>query len=55
MCSFADFNRPKLDICTNIQKKHWIGKKIFLLVMELLNKAHYISHMDFRDLPLIWK
>ena len=25
MCSFADFNRPKLDICTNLLKKalHW--------------------------------
>ena len=25
MCSFADFNRPILDICTNLLKKalHW--------------------------------
>ena len=25
MCPFPDFNRPKLDICTNLQKKalHW--------------------------------
>ena len=25
MCPFADFNRPKLDLCINLQKKalHW--------------------------------
>ena len=51
MCPFPDFNRPKLDICTNLQKKHCIGEQIFLLVMELLNNAHHIRQMDFRDLP----
>ena len=28
MCSFAEFNRPKLDICTNLQKKYCIGEQI---------------------------
>ena len=55
MCSFAEFNRPKLDICTNLQKKHRIGKKIFLLLMDLLNNAHHILQMEFRDMPEIWK
>ena len=55
MCSFAEFNRPKLDICTNLQKKYCIGEPIFLLVMELLNYAYHIREMDFRDLPQIWK
>ena len=55
MCSFVEFNRPKLEICTNLQKKHCIGEQIFLLVMELLNNAHHIRQMDFRDLNLIWK
>ena len=55
MCSFAEFNRPKLDICPNLQKKYCIGEQIFLLVMELLNNAHHIRKMDFRDLPQIWK
>ena len=32
MCSFAEFNRSKLEICTNLQKKHCIGEQIFLLV-----------------------
>ena len=31
MCPFAHFNRPKLDLCTNLQKKHCIGKEIFLV------------------------
>ena len=30
MCSFAELNRSKLDICTNLQKKHCIGEQIFL-------------------------
>ena len=51
MCSFAEFNRPILDICTNIQKNHWIGKQIIWVVMELLNKAHYIRKKDFSHLP----
>ena len=55
MCPFPDFNRPKLDICINLQKKHCIGEQIFLLVMELLNNAHHIRQMEFRDLPMIWK
>ena len=54
-CPFPNFNRPKLDICTNLQKKHCIGEQILLLVMELLNNAHHIRQMDFRDLPVIWK
>ena len=53
MCPIPDFNR--LNICTNLQKKHCIGEQIFLLVMELLNYAHHIRKMDFRDLPQIWK
>ena len=55
MCSFAEFNRPKLDICTNLQKKRCIGEQIFLLVLELLDNAHHIRNVDFRDLPQIWK
>ena len=39
---FADFNRTKLDLCTNSQKKHCIGEQIFLVVMELLYNAHHI-------------
>ena len=27
MFPFADFNRPKLDVCTNLQKKHCIGER----------------------------
>ena len=30
MCSFAEFNRSKLDICTNLQKKNCIGEQIFI-------------------------
>ena len=52
---FADFNRPKLDVCTNLQKKHCIGEQIFLVVMELLHNAHHIRKMDLGDLPQIWK
>ena len=55
MCPFADFNRPKLDIRTNLQKKHCIGEQIFLVVMELLHNAHHIRVMEFGDLPQIWK
>ena len=54
-CPFADFNRPKLDLCTNSQQKHCIGEQIFLVVMELRNNAHHIREMDFGDLPPIWK
>ena len=39
MCPFADFNRPKLDICTNLQQKHCIVEQIFVMVMELLSNA----------------
>ena len=46
MCPFADFNRPKLDVCTNLQKKHCIGEQIFLVLMELLHNAHHIRVMD---------
>ena len=55
MRPFVDFNRPKLDLCTNLQQKHCIGEQIFLVVMELLNNAHHIREMDFGDLPQIWK
>ena len=55
MCSFADFNRPKLEICINLQKKRWIGKQFIWVVMELLNKAHHIREMDFSQLSQIWK
>ena len=55
MCSFAAFNRPKLDICTNLQKKHCSGEQNISVVMELLNNAHHIREMDFSHLPQIWK
>ena len=55
MRSFAEFNRPKLDICTNLQKKHCIGEQIFLVGMELLNNVHHIPQMDFSHLPQILK
>ena len=55
MCSFPEFIRSKLDICTNLQKKHCIGEQIFLLVLELLDNFHHIRNVDFRDLPHIWK
>ena len=55
MCPFADFNRSKLGLCTNLQQKHCIGEQIFLVVMELLNNAHHIREMDYGDLPQIWK
>ena len=52
---FADFNRPNLGICTNLQKKHCIGEEIFLVVVELRHDAHHIRKMDLRDLHEIWK
>ena len=55
MCSFADFNRPKLDVSTNLQKKHCIGVQICLKLMELLHNARHIRAMEFGDLPQIWK
>ena len=55
MCSFAEFNRPKFDICTNLQKKHYIGEQIFLVGMGLLNNAHHIREMEFGDFSQIWK
>ena len=51
MCSFAEFNRPKLNICTNLQKKHCIGEQIFSAGMELLSNANHIRQMDFGELP----
>ena len=54
-CPFADFKGLKLDLCTNLQRKHCIGEQIFLVVMELLDNSHHICEMDFRDLPQIWK
>ena len=54
MCPFADFNRQKIDICTNLQKKHCSGEQIFLVGMELINNTHHIGLMDFGDLHQIW-
>ena len=55
MASFADFNRPILDIWTNLQKKYLIGEAIFLVRMGLLNNAHHIRELDLGDLPQVWK
>ena len=55
MSPFAVFIRPTLDLSTDLQKKFSIGEQIFLLGMELLNKAHHIRNMDFSHLPQIWK
>ena len=55
MCSFAEYNLSKVDICTNLQKKHCGGEQIFLVGMELLNNTHRIRQMDFGDLPQIRK
>ena len=55
MCQFAEFNRPKLDLCTDLKQKHCVGEQTFLVIMELLNNAHHIREMDFGDLPQIWK
>ena len=55
MCSFAEFNRSKLDICPFLQKKHCIGEQTFLVLMELQNDAHRIRQMDLGELPQIWK
>ena len=55
LCPFADFNRPKLGLCTNLQKKHCIRGQIFLAEMKLQNNAHQMRKMDFGDLPLICK
>ena len=54
-CPFADFNRLKLNLWTNLQNNHCIGEQIFLVVMELLDNSHHIHKMDFGDLPQIWK
>ena len=50
-CPFADFNRPKFDLCANLQKKHSSGEQNILVIMELLNNAHNISELDYGDLP----
>ena len=55
MCSFASFNRPKLDICSNLQKKHCSGEQNISVVMELLNNGHRTHHMDLGDFSQIWK
>ena len=55
MCSFVEFNRPKLEICTNLQKKHCVGEQIFSAGVELLSNAHHIRRMDFGELPQNWK
>ena len=55
MCSFAEFNGPKLDISTNLQKKHCSGEQNLFVVMELLSNAHRIRKMEFGDYTLIWR
>ena len=55
MCPYANFNMPKLDVSTNLQKKHCIGEQTFLVVVELRHNAHHIREMDLGDLPEIWK
>ena len=55
MCSYAEFNQPKLDICTNLQKKRCIGEQIFLVGMELPNNANHIREILFVDFSQIWK
>ena len=55
MCSFAEYNLSKVDICPNLQKKHCSGEQIFLVGMELLNNTHHMRQMDFGDLPQICK
>ena len=54
-CPFAEFNRPKLDICINLQKRPCSGEQNLLMVMEILNNAHHIRKMEFGDLPQICK
>ena len=54
MCSFAEFTDQNWTFA-QFTEKHCIGEQTFLLVMELLNNAHHIREMDFRDLPEIWK
>ena len=48
----------KLDVCTNLQKKHCIEDQMFLLGIELLNNAHHIREMEFggfaSDLEIIY-
>ena len=42
MCPYDDFNMPKLDVSTNLQRKHCIGEETFLVVVELRHNAHHI-------------
>ena len=53
MCSFAEFTRSKLDICTNLQKKYCIGEQI-LLVLELLDNAHHIRNWILGICRICW-
>ena len=55
MYSFAEYNLTKVDICTNLQKKHCSEEQIFLVGMELLNNTHHIREMDFGELLKIRK
>ena len=55
MFSFDEYFLSKVDICTNLQKKHYSGEQIFFVGMEHLNNTHHIRKMDFGDLPKIWK
>ena len=50
MCSFAEFNRSKLDICTNLQKKTLYWRANIFGGMELVNNTHHIRLMDFGEL-----
>ena len=55
MCTFAEFNRPKLELWTNLQKKHCIREQFLLVGMDLLHNALHIREMDVEDWPEICK
>ena len=46
-CRFADFNRPKLKLYTNLQKKDSNGEQNYVVAKELLTNAHNIQQRDF--------
>ena len=50
-----NYNLSKVNICTNLQKKHCIGEQTFWLGMELINNTHHTRPRDFGDLPQVWK
>ena len=55
MWPVAEFTIPKLNICTNLQKKYGGGVQNVLVIMELLSNAHNGSEMDFANMSQIWK